>query len=345
MAPPLAPSPNFRNPLGLLRRMLLSGDRAAYAALWHEALRIAARPLDWLMQGRERRVIAAAPPGHMPIVLVVGAPRSGTTLVYQTLARYLDVSCFTNLTSIFPRSPITSSRLFRWLPKNGAAEFRNFYGQTPGLNGANDGFSVWNQWLGDDRYVPSAELSESQQHSMRQFFDAWSVAFGKPFLNKNNRNTACLELLSRTLPTASFIVVRRDPLLVAQSLIKARLQVQGDKSAGWGLHSQSSDAAADPLSYVDDVCDQILQIERQLDEQLERVAPNRIVEIQYESFCEDPAAAVGWISQQIPGVSARTDLIASELKPFEVSASLSLTHAERHRVLARLKSQRTAVLV
>jgi hypothetical protein len=40
---------------------------------------------------------------------------------------------------------------------------------------------------------------------------------------------------------------------VAQSLINARMQVQGDKSVGWGLHSQSSDTTADPLAYVDGV--------------------------------------------------------------------------------------------
>ena len=338
MVTPLAPPANFKNPLGLLGRMLMSGRRAAYAALCHEALRIAARPIDWMISGREKKKIEAAKPTPMPIVLVVGAPRSGTTLVYQTLARYLDVSCLTNAASMFPRSPITAGRMLGWLPRRESADFENFYGQTARLHGPNDGFCLWNQWLGNDRYVPRTDLNDTEQQEMRQFFYAWSQAFGKPFLNKNNRNTGCLDLLSRTLPTASFVVVRRNPLLVAQSLINARAQVQGDKSVGWGLHSHSSDTAADPLSYVDDVCDQILQIEAQLDEQLQHVSSDRIVEVTYEGFCEDPATALRWITEKIGGVTIRTELMASELQPFEASTEVTLTDAERKRLLSRLHS-------
>ena len=73
MAKSPAPSGNFRNPLGLLGRMLMSGDRAAYAALYHEALRIAARPIDWILAEREKKKINAADPHPLPLILVVAA--------------------------------------------------------------------------------------------------------------------------------------------------------------------------------------------------------------------------------------------------------------------------------
>lgn len=342
MAAAIAPSENFQNPVGLLFRMLFSGKRAAYAALFHEALRIAARPIDGLLKKREDRRVASASNSEQPIVLVVGAPRSGTTLVYQTLARYMDVSYVTNLMSMFPRSPISGSQMFRWLPKRRTADFQNYYGQTAGLDGPNDGFSLWNQWLGEDRYVPRTDLTEQEQQQIRQFFGAWSDTFGKPFLNKNNRNTGCLDLLSRTLSQSSFIVVRRNPLLVAQSLITAREQVQGDKSVGWGLHSHSSDVTADPLRYVDDVCDQILEIERQLDEQIQNIPKDRLIELTYEGFCEDPAASLRWISQQIPGVQLKPELMEKELRPFKASAKITLSDAEQERLLQRLQARRTA---
>jgi hypothetical protein len=333
---------NFQNPFGLVFRMLTSGKRAAYAALFHEALRVLAKPVDAFLQKREASAVESAQPSEMPVLLVVGAPRSGTTLTYQTLARYLDVSYVTNLTSMFPRSPIAGTRMFRWLPKRDTADFQNFYGQTARLHGPNDGFSLWNQWLGSDRYVPRTDLNDAEQQQMRQFFQAWSHAFGKPFLNKNNRNTGCLDLLSRAIPQASFIVVRRNPLLVAQSLITAREQVQGDKSVGWGLHSHSSDTIADPLSYVDDVCDQILLIEQQLDEQLKDIPKDRLIEITYEGFCEDPAAALRRISREVPGVMLKEKLMQDELKPFKASATITLSDAEQKRLLARLHERRAA---
>ena len=323
--------------------MLISGKRAAYAALFHEILRLLAIPFDSMLEGREARTLKKATPSNSPVVLVVGAPRSGTTLVYQTLARYMDVSYVTNMTSMFPKSPVTASRLLNWMPKRDSADFHNFYGQTARLHGPNDGFSLWNKWLGNDRYVPRTDLSEAEQQEMRSFFFAWSQAFGKPFLNKNNRNTGCLDLLSKVLPQASFVVVRRNPLLVAQSLINAREQVQGDKAVGWGLHSQSSDTTQDPLRYVDDVCDQILEIERQLDDQLQDIPAGRLIEVTYEGFCENPADTLRWISGRIPGVDLRESLMATELKPFEASARVTLTAAEQQRLMGRLQERRATV--
>ena len=340
MAPTIAPAGNFQNPVGLLFRMLTSGKRAAYAALFHEVLRLLARPVDAMLKGKEARTRLSAHAAEMPVVLVVGAPRSGTTLVYQTLARYMDVSYVTNLTSMFPKSPVTATRLLNWLPKRDSADFRNFYGQTVRLDGPNDAFSLWNKWLGDDRYVPRTDLTQSEQQEMRSFFVAWSQAFGKPFLNKNNRNTGCLNLLSKVLPQARFVVVRRNPLLVAQSLINARQQVQGDKSVGWGLHSHSSNTGQDPLRYVDDVCDQILEIERQLDDQLSEIPPQRLVEVTYEGFCENPAESLRWIGEHIPGVELKEELMVAELKPFEASSKVTLAVAEQQRLLSRLQERR-----
>lgn len=342
MNPGIGPSQNFKNPVGLLFRMLMSGQRAAYATLIHEAMRLVSRPLNRLLAGREQRLSQTAVSDVQPVILVVGAPRSGTTLVYQTLARYLDVTYFSNLTSLFPDAPLAGTKMFRWLPRRQSADFQNFYGQTAGLNGPNDGFSIWNQWLGNDRYVPRPDLTADEQSSMGRFFKVWCAVFGKPFLNKNNRNAACLDLLSRAIPQSSIVVVRRNPLLVAQSLINARHQVQGHKSVGWGLHSHSSDMTADPLAYVDDVCDQVLQIEAELDEQLRRIPYSRIVEFTYEGFCEAPEATLRWIASRISGVRLKEDLIQKELRPFAVSATVTLSTLEKERLLSRLQATHQA---
>jgi hypothetical protein len=343
----LAPSANFKNPLGLIGRMLLSRKRAAYAALIHEAMWLAAKPVDALLRKRDTRLVKKSHEKSEPVLLVVGAPRSGTTLVYQTLARYLDVSYFSNLTSFFPRSAIAGTRMFGWLAGKPSADFHNFYGQTAGLNGPNHGFTIWNQWLGEDRYVPRTDLSTDEMKAMQKFFAAWSITFQKPLLNKNNRNTACLDQLSRALPSAVFIVVRRNPLLVAQSSINARAQVQGDKTVGWGLHANSQSDAGDALAYVDDVCDQILQIEQELDEQLAHIPADRIVEITYEGFCESPADAIAAIAAAVPGVRVHTELVQHELKPFQASSGVSLTAEEQQRLMKRLteKRRKTAAAV
>ncbi len=310
--------------------MLSSGNRAAYAALFREGLSLAAKPFDALLSRFERRRIAKSMESDKPLVLIVGAPRSGTTLVYQTLAAYLDVTVPSNLTAIFPRSPLTIASLQGLIPWRTRPDFRNFYGQTTRLSGPNDAFHLWNRWLGHDRYLPGNSMPEDTAAQMQQFFDTWTATFNKPLLNKNNRNTFAIERLAQALPNARFVVVRRNPLLVAQSLIIAREKVQGDKGTGWGLQSFSTEDNSDPLAHVDDVCRQIVAIEEEMNRQLSTVSSNRVVEFTYESFCEDPGHAIRKVVQAFDGL--HTHGKDEDPAPFDISKTLKISPAEQQRI-------------
>ena len=322
---------NFKNPLGLVGRMLRSGNRAAYSALFREALGIGLKPADVLLSLFERRREDRSSQSNpdQPVILVVGLPRGGTTLVYQVLAHCLDVSYSSNLMGLFPRSPITANRLCSpCLPDRPAADFRSYYGQSSRLSGSHDGFFIWNRWLGDDRYAPRTELSESEIASMREFFEQWTTTFSKPFLNKNNRNTSCIDLLARTLPSAHFLIVRRDPTAIVRSLIRAREQVQGDKRIPWGLLSSAN--SDHEHGHVDDVCGQVSLIQQRLDEQLEAIASDRIIEVTYENFCESPKSLIDRMVESIPGLRVANGV---QIPPgFQCSTGRPLSDAEEKRI-------------
>ena len=141
-------------------------------------------PVDLVLSRRERRVLEEplGQTGRFPTVLIVGPPRSGTTLVYQTLAHYLPFTYFNNLSSLFPRSPITACRLFKSLTHSRKFDPDSYYGNTAGLAAPNDGFHVWNRWLGQDRYHAPSQLTSEQSESMRAFFAVWIDAFERPLL-------------------------------------------------------------------------------------------------------------------------------------------------------------------
>ncbi|MGI9429522.1 MAG: sulfotransferase family protein [Bythopirellula sp.] len=336
---------NFSDPLGLLLRMLRSGNRAAFSALFRAMLSVGISPLDWLWQRKEQQRLASASeagPAH-PLVLIVGPPRSGSTLLFQALARYADVSYLTNLTSMFRRSPITSASWFHdFAPRRKQSmskSLQNYYGQTPGLAAPNDGFDVWNRWLGDDRYQTPASLEPKLIAEMQQFFAAWTGEFDKPFLNKNNRNSICLGLLADTLPQATFVVIRREPVFLAQSLIEARLNVQGDKAQPWGLASRRTHAENNHATgYVDDVCDQLLEIERRLQSQLSRIPGDRYLELSYEGFCANPRATLQQIGRHVPALQLQEELMAAELSSFAASSTLRLSKEEIQQIEKRFSS-------
>lgn len=322
---------NFHDPFGLIWRMLRSGSSAARNALLREGVRQLLTPLDVMLSWREQRLInrLGTKPANHPIILVVGPPRSGTTLMYQVLSKCLDVAFPSNAASIFSRSPMLSSNwTLRWSQK-GPSAFQSYYGQTAGLSDCNDGFHLWNRWLGDDRYRPVTSLSDEEAESMRRFFNAWTQLAKRPFLNKNNRNTAAITLLASHLPSVRFVVINRNPINVAQSLLLARQRIQGSKAIGWGLN-----AGVDPdgISPTESVCRQVVAVESQMEAQLQTVDADYVYRISYEAFCEQPRLVVDGIARrfQVKTVPQRFEA----LEPFSVADAQRVSALEYAEICA-----------
>ncbi|QDS99008.1 sulfotransferase [Adhaeretor mobilis] len=327
---------NFADPFGLIWRMLSEGGRIGLSTLTIEAISKIVKPLDWALQGREQRLRESAPKSEQPIVLIVGPPRSGTTLIYQVLAKHWDVSYFTNRNAMFPRSPVSAAKLFEksFVPPDG--NYNSLYGNTSGLAGPNDGFHIWNEFFGEDRYEIPDQLPESLQISMQQLFNAWAKITQKPMLNKNNRNTVCMAALADCLPMAKFIIIERHPWFVAQSLIQARKWVQGSKKLGWGLGAETVQGKVDSLDYVDSVCHQVSKYHLQLQNQIARIDPQRVFQTSYEAFCERPAQFVQEASAWLPAIPKRDGESSESLRPFRVSDSWKLAEEIVERIQLRL---------
>jgi hypothetical protein len=298
-------------------------------------LGLAAAPLDWVLQFAEVRRYRKAPAPSLPLIVVCGAPRSGTTLVEQVLIEHLRVAFINNLTAIFPRAPLTANRLFRPAASRGAA-YHSFYGKTVGLSGPNDGLHLWDRWLGTDRTRARTSLTQDERREMRRFFGAMEQLFVKPILVKNNNLNACASLVAEVLEQAVFICMTREPLFLAQSLLRARLDIHGVEDLPYGL-TGPADSTTDSTDAVEDVCRQALYHERLAREQRDRIGPQRFWIVQYETFCQDPSALVEAVAVKVLG--RQPPPAGTRLSPFPVSNTIRIDpgrFAEMAATLARM---------
>lgn len=295
----LAKYDQFKDPVGLVSRMLRSSESGASFALTRAALELLAAPIDFALQPFERRAIADAAGGLLPIVQIVGPPRSGTTMAYQVLSHGLPYAYFDNLNSLFPRSAITAGRLFGVPKRRARLQTHSYYGNTSGMRGTNDGFHVWDRWLGEDRSAVVDPLPASVREDMLRFFRAWFAHFPFPLLTKHNQNLLCMGTLADALPSTIFVVVARDPVYTAQSLLIARERIQGDRRVPWGLgarHGQPREAVSDPLL---DVADQVRGIFARLREQIRAAPPECTLCVRYPDFCKAPGRWVGEVHRLV----------------------------------------------
>jgi hypothetical protein len=137
-------------------------------------------------------------------------------------------------------------------------------------------------------FVPVEEVDPARMRKMRRSLAALVNAFDRPVLIKNLFASVRLGPIIRYLPESRFIVISRDELDNARSLLAGRRELGGSYEAWWSVEPPDSGSlrALPPHSQV---VEQIRGIHAQIDCDLNRfgVPESRVHRIRYESLCED----------------------------------------------------------
>ena len=259
------------------------------------------RPLDdWLA----RRF---ADP-ERPVLFLVGAPRSGTTLLYQLIARHLEVAYVSNELARFWSAPLVGAR---WLDRRGvgrrpAARYRSEYGRDPEPFGPHEFSWFWHYW-GDFRAhddLRGEALAGVDWRAIASRLTALANLRAAPLvvksLNFTNYQTA---QLAEVLPAARFLHVSRSPLHCAQSILEVRRQRYGDRKSWWSVRPHDY-RAWQSRPAVEQVVHQIRDIESSLDQARARLGAERFLGVRYEDLVADPARLLRQIAE-FAGTRAR----------------------------------------
>ncbi len=287
------------------------------------------RPLDLLAARAERDLLEGAHEPQQPILLVAGPPRSGTTVVSQSLIQALSVGHLNNLTQLFPHSPITANRRLGSYLRTPARELTSYYGRTSGLAGANDGLHIWDRWWPDDRYAVPVWFEDQQAVQMRKFFAALENFTGKPTLNKNNALATCAEAVCAALPTAHFVYVMRKPSFNVQSILKAREDIQGTRAAAYGVPAPPSYQTNDP---IEEVCAQVVYHSECARRQQDKLGEKRFRICAYEEFCADPATPIREIARDVLAADVQEPGLRATVQGLHNSDQVRLPAAEFTRI-------------
>ncbi len=295
---------NFNNTLqkrfSLLIAILRSRNYAAYYILWVQFLKLLCTPLDLLLATLEKMFLKGNIAPASPIIFVVGPHRSGTTFISQVLANVFPLYSLGSLNSIFYRSRYFIYKLVRYFyRKPRQPRFRSYYGLAPGLFAIGDTHEVWDQWYGGDHSTVPREISEQKVKDMQNYFAYLQKAVGRPVISKSGRNSMLIGSLHKWFPNAFFVVVNREIEYIIQSTIKADENFYGKRMAMWGLRPDSSFNPNNYSSFMEAVCQQCLQVQAKVEEQLELVPSDNYVKVSYSDFCNNPQKYIHVIYSQL----------------------------------------------
>ena len=262
-----------------MNRRAPAGPRHVAHRLWEE--------LNNFAQAFEESARSTSWPETRRPVFIVGPPRSGTTLLYQSLVHSFAVGYTANIHCLLYGGPSLVERALRPSRRGSPVRFRSANGRTAGLRGPSECGEYWYRFFPrDPTYVRSSDLSHLALSRLRTSVGAMLRACSVCVVYKNTYNSLRLEPISVCLPEALFVVVRRGVLDVARSLLAGRHRVLGSYEAWWGVRPPGPDLSSRPPH--EQAVEQVVRINDVIDRDTASIGSHRFLQVQYEDLVQDP---------------------------------------------------------
>ena len=221
-------------------------------------------------------------------VFILGAPRTGSTVLYQTLCSRLGLPYFSNLTNTyFPHTPIIGLLLQKALPVE--ISLTSHFGKTTGDLQPSEASAVMKNWFGGGHPsgLVSTGIVEGKLPHFKTTLSAAETLFGCPLLVKNPWNSFRVKCLAESLPSARFIWLRRDAAAAGKSDLSARYMTKGSPTA-WNSATPANVEALQRLPPTAQVVENQNEYNLAIGNGLEDTCTGRWIGVWYDHFCIDP---------------------------------------------------------
>jgi len=258
-------------------------------------------------------------------IFIIGSPRTGSTIVFEHLSNELNILYTNNLTWKFYKnflfSFILSDKIYKNRPHNC---FESNHGATLscGWNAPSECGTFWRRWIDVDNknFYDADDLNDTQKNEIKNEIERVIKYFDKPILFKNLINGQMIRVLIDIFPNAKFIFVKREPLLTAQSILKAKRKNGMRDNDYWSIKPKNYSTLKEIDNPYEQIIKQIYYIEKQIIEDAKLLPKDNFLTLNYENLEEDLKRAKSFI-----GIGDRDDYQSSLLK---INSKITLDKSE-----------------
>lgn len=250
----------------------------------------------------EKKLLTKKEPEY-PLLFIMGAHRSGTTLIMQWLASLRSFAYPTNMMSRFYKAPIIASKIQMLLTdekynyRNEILDFKSNInyssenGKTKGALAPNEFWYFWKRFLPFEKdldYLSTDELLDKVDiDTFKSELAGMVNVFQKPFALKGMILNYNIDFLDKLFSKAIFIHVKRDPLTNIESALKARERQLGSIYEWYSFKFPEYNELK-KLTPHEQVAGQVYHINKAIESRLKNVVEDKKIVIPYEDFCDNP---------------------------------------------------------
>lgn len=233
---------------------------------------------------------------QFPVVLILGSPRSGTTLLLQYLAASGLFSYPTNLLTRFAYAPYLGGQIQQLLfnEKYGMDGqhkelFNSDLGKSVGSLGINEFYHFWRRFIPVffPQYISKYDFEKIDFKQIFQELASVESVFNKPFICKGMMLQYNLQDLGKNAKQFLFLRIKRKPVYVMQSIFSARKKYFGNVDIWWSVKPPEYEELR-KMDVYHQIAGQVFYSERAIETGLDTIDKELQITISYNDFCEQP---------------------------------------------------------
>jgi hypothetical protein len=221
-------------------------------------------------------------------VFILSAPRTGSTYLYQLIAKTFQLPYISNATNeIYPLNPIIG--LIIQSQVNVSISLSNKFGKTEGIFQPSEGSYVLSNWFGGGHpsQTVSNKILKGKDKHFRTTLAASEIIFnGAPLIIKNTWNCFRISSIRNLLPKAKFIWLKRDIRKAAVSDLEARYIIKGNPRE-WNSATPSNVEELKLLPPTHQVIENQFEINRSIETNLQNIPNENWISLWYEDVLEN----------------------------------------------------------
>ena len=240
-----------------------------------------------------------------PPVFIIGPPRSGTTVLYQLLCKHFNFGYTNNFVADWYNIPITATRLYNiFSSQTSSIELTSNFGKSSNLYGPNEFGKFWYRW-----FSKTHELIDNYpliENKLRLEIAGLTKIHQKPMLFKNVINSMRINVLSQIFDNSIFIVLNRENLDIAQSILNARIELYNNKNHSWSVITSA--LQTDPeIPYYKQIVNQIRGVTSNINLARKNIGDNKFIFVDYKELCNNTDQVLKSIHSQLNTRGTRVD--------------------------------------
>lgn len=232
---------------------------------------------------------------------IIGAPRSGTTLLTQLMISHLDLGYINNFIAAYWKAPIFGIHLSnQLLGQDYQSNFKSDLGRTNQILEPHEFGYFWKYHL---NYTDFLQKTYNNNHEIKwgefkEILYQMIKASGKPMLFKSFLLGFHAQKAVNVMPKTVFIMIKRNLIQNAYSILMFRKKLFGDETV-WASMKPSQYEFLKNENIYRQVIGQVLFLNHEYEKQLISLPLENVIELNYSNLCEQPIEILNMIQKKI----------------------------------------------